>query len=92
MHSEGMLMRSEGMLMRPSMPRRLAHAALASRPAIVRCAAAPRSILNLNSPNGFHPMAGMGSMLGSGSFSLPTAAARPRGPQPGGVFGSDVMS
>jgi len=46
-----------------------------------------RSILNLNSPNGFHPMAGMGSMLGGGSFSLPTAASRPMGPQPGGVFG-----
>lgn len=47
-----------------------------------------RSILNLNSPNGFHPMMGMGSMLGGGSFSLPTAASRSMGPRPGGVFGT----
>ncbi|KAL1507056.1 hypothetical protein AB1Y20_007918 [Prymnesium parvum] len=51
-----------------------------------------RSILNLNSPNGFHPMTGMGSMLGGGSFSLPTAASRPVGPRPGGFFGAKTPS
>jgi len=50
---------------------------------------AARSILNLNSPNGFHPATGMGSLLGGGSFALPSAAsAKPTGPQAGSVFGS----
>ena len=36
-----------------------------------------RSILNLNSPNGFHPLAGNGAMPPPTSFSLPSASAAP---------------
>jgi len=56
---------------------------------------AARSILNLNSPNGFHPLNGTslmgGSLMGGGpaDFALPSAATKAAGPQPGSsVFAS----
>ena len=42
-----------------------------------------RSILNLNSPNGFHPLAGNGAMPPPTSFSLPSSSAAPFGGRQG---------
>lgn len=55
-----------------------------------------RSILNLNSPNGFHPISGAPPPM---SFSLPTASSLPFGAPPsasagggGGAFGRSMLS
>lgn len=48
-----------------------------------------RSILNLNSPNGFHPLAGNpNSMPPPASFSLPTSSFMHRAPVHGSIMGA----
>ena len=43
-----------------------------------------RSILNLNSPNGFHPLPSNGGMPPPAAFSLPNASSMPSYPTPHG--------